>query len=180
MAVRWREAEGIARAALSGFVEPSVGTATHYHADYVLPKWAFQLAKIEQLGRHIFYRFPGSMGKALAFNGRYSSAEHIPQLDYASLQLRADESGMIMPDAQIGTQFVPGLTVEPSASDRHAPADIGGRLDMTKTWRLNIPDPTQASSRYREVLGEVAEGEKEAAASATAMATVPGQPDAHP
>src|SRR5437868_6142648 len=30
----WREAEAIAAAALSGYVEKSVGLATHYHADY--------------------------------------------------------------------------------------------------------------------------------------------------
>ena len=80
-AAAWREAETVARAALAGYVEPSVGTATHYHADYVLPKWAFQLGKIAQLGRHIFYRFPGGWGRPAAFSGQYSGIERIPAMN---------------------------------------------------------------------------------------------------
>jgi len=52
----WKQAERIAAAALDGFVERSVGAATHYHADYVAPYWAPRLAKIVQIGAHIFYR----------------------------------------------------------------------------------------------------------------------------
>ena len=33
MAARWAESQGVAQAALDGATEPSVGTATHYHAD---------------------------------------------------------------------------------------------------------------------------------------------------
>ena len=44
--------------------------------------------------------------------------------------------------------FTPGTTVVPDVKDRHAPQDVGGRLDTTKTWRLSIPDPTQASGGY--------------------------------
>ena len=47
-----------------------------------------------------------------------------------------------------------GLTVAPEVTDRHAPSDVGGRLDVTKSWRLSIPDPVAASSRYRQALGE--------------------------
>jgi hypothetical protein len=55
----WRDAESIARAALNGYVETSVGGATHYHADYVVPVWAATMLKLTKLGRHIFYRWPG-------------------------------------------------------------------------------------------------------------------------
>lgn len=68
----WRDAEAVARAALSGYVEPSVGEATHYHADYVAPGWAPLLAKIGTIGQHIFYRFPGAPGTAAEFTGRYA------------------------------------------------------------------------------------------------------------
>ena len=34
----WREAQAVAAAALLGYVETSVGSATHYHADYVAPR----------------------------------------------------------------------------------------------------------------------------------------------
>ena len=63
----WDEARQIAQAALSGAVEPSVGMATHYHAEYVVPKWAFNLTKIKRVGMHYFYRFPGSWGRRAAY-----------------------------------------------------------------------------------------------------------------
>jgi len=56
----WADAEMVARAALNGYVETSVGAATHYHADYVVPVWAGSMLKLVKLGRHIFYRWPGA------------------------------------------------------------------------------------------------------------------------
>lgn len=146
----WREAHDIALAALGGFVEQSVGTATHYHADYVLPKWAFTLGKITQLGHHIFYRFHGNMGRPLAFNARYNGVERVPMINYAAL---ADKVGTELALAGVPI-LTEGLTVAPEVTDRHAPSDVGGRLDVTKSWRLSIPDPVAASSRYRQALGE--------------------------
>jgi len=58
----WRIAQQIASEALAGYVEKSVGSATHYHADYVAPRWAPLLAKINKIGAHIFYRWPGAWG----------------------------------------------------------------------------------------------------------------------
>ena len=57
----WRRAERIAQEVVSGtsFVE-SVGLATHYHADYVNPRWARALLRRDKIGRHIFYQLrPG-------------------------------------------------------------------------------------------------------------------------
>ncbi len=149
----WREAQAVALDALNGRIEPSVGTATHYHADYVLPKWAFTLDKIEQLGRHIFYRFDGSWGRAPAFDGRYSGVEQIPLIDYSALRVRALE-GNVASETLAAKSLVPGLTVTPEAFDRHTASDVGGRLDLTKEWRLTIPDPVESTQRYRRALGE--------------------------
>lgn len=145
MAGPWRQAQEVARAALAGYVEKSVGTATHYHADYVLPKWAFQLAKIEQLGRHIFYRFNGNWGRAKFLSGHYTGQERIPAINLLALRQR------IASDEASAQTFETGLTVPPHVTDRHAQTDVGGRLDVTKEWRLTIPDPVSASSRYRAV-----------------------------
>ena len=68
----WKIAEMVARQALYGYVEPSVGEATHYHADYVAPVWAPVLAKVASIGQHIFYRWPGAGGEPAAFTGRYA------------------------------------------------------------------------------------------------------------
>lgn len=150
MAGPWRQAREIAKAALAGHVEKSVGTATHYHADYVLPKWAFNLAKIEQLGRHIFYRFQGGWGRSSALSGRYSGVEAIPQLNMDALKARLMAEG----DEAFAQRTVPGLSVTPHVTDRHAATDVGGRIDTKKEWRLAIPDPVEASTRYRAIVDE--------------------------
>ena len=67
----WSESRTVATAAPNGYVEASVGQATHYHATYVAPYWAPKLHKISQIGAHIFYRWPGSWGQRGAFTGRY-------------------------------------------------------------------------------------------------------------
>lgn len=143
MASYWAESRSVAEDALAGGTEPSVGTATHYHADYVLPKWAFTLSKITQIGAHIFYRFPGRWGKTNMLSDRWSGHEAIPALDFARLRAElGDRDG----ETRL---FGNGLTVPPDVTDRHAAADVGGRLNTTTQWRLTIPDPVQASSGYR-------------------------------
>ena len=71
----WSRARDVALAALSGFVARDVGSATHYHADYVFPRWGPQMVKIVQLGAHIFYRYPGPAGAPQALTGRYGGGE---------------------------------------------------------------------------------------------------------
>jgi spore germination cell wall hydrolase CwlJ-like protein len=56
----WAGARSIADDALNGYVDLDVGGATHYHADYVVPTWATTMLKLVKVGRHIFYRWPGS------------------------------------------------------------------------------------------------------------------------
>ena len=51
----WVESQFVAAAVLSGARVRPLLTAHHYHADYVRPKWASRVAKIQQIGRHIFY-----------------------------------------------------------------------------------------------------------------------------
>ncbi len=54
-AAAWRRAETVAAAALSGPGRPELAGAMNYHADYVRPRWAAQLARTAEIGRHIFY-----------------------------------------------------------------------------------------------------------------------------
>ncbi len=57
----WHTAVRIAEAVSDGKTYVSdVGSATHYHANYVRPRWARQLVKMDVIGHHIFYRLrPG-------------------------------------------------------------------------------------------------------------------------
>ena len=73
----WARSVFVARQALDGFVYRPVGSATHYHADYVFPYWAATLVKLRQIGAHIFYRMTGPAGKADAFDGRYEGGETV-------------------------------------------------------------------------------------------------------
>jgi hypothetical protein len=169
MKAPWREAEDIARQALAGHVQASVGTATNYHADYVLPKWAFRLAKIEQIGRHIFYRHHGKWGARAAFTSVYDGRERIPAIDREALR------GRMLAAGEPAEEPVPGVTVPPAVTDRHAKTDVGGRLDVTREWRLSIPDPVAASAKYRAAVaaGTPAAPEAELAAAAPRTALAP-------
>ncbi|MGV9006425.1 MAG: cell wall hydrolase [Brevundimonas sp.] len=81
----WTRARGAAERALDGHVATRVGTATHYHADYVHPWWAPTLDKLTQVGSHIFYRWKGAYGETGAFSQTY--AGHEPKIDEARLAL---------------------------------------------------------------------------------------------
>jgi len=77
----WTRARSVAERALAGHVATKVGTATHYHADYVHPWWSPTLAKITQIGAHIFYRWKGAAGDSGAFRQAYATRE--PRIDEA-------------------------------------------------------------------------------------------------
>ena len=157
----WRNAQALARDALSGYEVAEVGTATHYHADYVVPYWAFRLGKIGQIGRHIFYRFPGSPGRSASFYGNWAGRELIPTIDFARFQ-KEDATVELAAVSAAVPEFTPGLTVAPDVKDRHASADVGGRIDTTKSWRLTIPDPVNLNASYHSTLS----GQGEAGAAA--------------
>jgi spore germination cell wall hydrolase CwlJ-like protein len=135
----WRQARSIAEAALDGYVERSVGESTHYHADYVAPRWAPLLAKVAQIGTHIFYRWPGAWGQPRAFVGRYIGEPSDPMaLRPAKLVL-----------AKVVTEEP---VVESGPPVPRAPNDVGGLLDTSKGWTLSIPDPSETRAASSQVL----------------------------
>jgi hypothetical protein len=73
----WKRARAIAAAVLSGAIDSAVGSATHYHADWVVPYWRDSLAKIAAVHTHIFYRWAGWWGTPAAFVGRNMAAEQV-------------------------------------------------------------------------------------------------------
>jgi len=74
-AAGWDRARRVAAGALRGEVANSVGYATHYHANYVLPTWTNTLAKTDVIGAHLFYRWNGGWGQPSAFTQRYTGHE---------------------------------------------------------------------------------------------------------
>lgn len=53
----YAKAERIALEVTNGDIWlPEVGSATHYHATYVRPRWARAMEQVDKIGLHIFYR----------------------------------------------------------------------------------------------------------------------------
>lgn len=131
----WKRAEDVARRALEGHVAEAVGTATHYHADYVYPWWAPSLAKLNQIGAHIFYRWKGFPGETAAFSQTYAGRE--PVIDEARfaqprllLAETSDEAGAVV--AGEDTPGAPPRTVEINGQTRVVgTASLGGRRQPT-------------------------------------------------
>lgn len=141
----WRIAQQIAADALSGYVEPSVGSATHYHADYVAPRWAPLLAKIHKIGAHIFYRWPGAWGMPAAFTGRYIGEPRDPAAMRPAVIRTIGEDGVAIEQVVANGPITDGTML------KRAPNDVGGLLDTSKGWTLNIPLPSETGSAARAV-----------------------------
>lgn len=71
----WEQSRGLARIMLNGEVFKPVGTATHYHTDWVLPAWSAKLDKVHKEATHLFFRWTGFWGTPAAFRGRYAGIE---------------------------------------------------------------------------------------------------------
>jgi len=159
----WAQAQAVARAALAGYVEASVGQATHYHANYVSPYWAPSLAKVAQLGQHIFYRWPGAWGRPAAFSGRYIGEPRDP------LALRPAAPTLLPGEDQLaGDAFVAGPPIA------RAENDVGGLLDTTKGWTLTIPGPAEDGAAARLIARQ--EGRPAPVPAKTAEAAIAATP----
>jgi hypothetical protein len=157
----WKEAERVAQAALDGYVERAVGAATHYHADYVAPYWAPRLAKISQIGAHIFYRWPGAWGSTAAFTGRYIGEPNDP------LSLRPPLRQAVLTDGSLVPVDNPAMAGPPVP---RADNDVGGLLDTTKGWTLNIPMPSETQSATKSIADKQAKAPEAAVEPVTLAA----------
>jgi spore germination cell wall hydrolase CwlJ-like protein len=73
----WQRALAVADSAMTGSIFKAVGTATHYHADRIVPYWRDTLAKVAVVGPHIFYRMSGAAGLKAALSGTIEPGEAI-------------------------------------------------------------------------------------------------------
>mgnify|MGYP002336097602 CR=1 FL=1 len=127
----WNRARSVAERALAGHVATRVGTATHYHADYVRPWWAPTLNKLTQIGAHIFYRWKGVYGEPAAFRQRYAGRE--PLIDEARfsrprLQVALAADPELLAAAEAGLAEAGLRTVEIDGQTRVVGvASLGGR-----------------------------------------------------
>jgi len=73
----WDRARALAKQMLAGATAPSVGYATHYHTDWVVPYWSASLDKVAAVGTHLFFRWKGWWGTPPAFRGGSSADEPV-------------------------------------------------------------------------------------------------------
>ncbi|QSF55367.1 cell wall hydrolase [Brevundimonas fontaquae] len=152
----WERARKAAERALNGAVAQEVGTATHYHADYVHPWWAPTVAKVTQIGAHIFYRWKGVYGETAAFRKTYNGRE--PAIDEARfsrprLTIAAGAAtGGADPDAVVAD--APLRTVEVDGRQRVVGViSLGGRRLPTRdevaaiNARLSAVDPSSTTPK---------------------------------
>ena len=76
-AAAWTRARDVANKALAGAVDKTVGYATHYHTDWVVPYWQSSLDKIAAVHTHLFFRWSGWWGTPGAFNRQVQSSEPV-------------------------------------------------------------------------------------------------------
>jgi Cell Wall Hydrolase len=118
----WDRVRAIARAALNGYVETSVGLATHYHTQWVVPVWRTDLVKLRTIGAHIFYSWKGRQVSANGLRTSYAGFEpplipglsadaavlgeegNITDLPMGSFSATPDQNGPIAP---LGTNTTP-------------------------------------------------------------------------
>lgn len=74
----WARAIRVAGDMLSGQVQASVGTATHYHTYAVTPSWNRSLVMTAAIGAHFFHRWQGYWGTPGAFRQVYAGGEPLP------------------------------------------------------------------------------------------------------
>ncbi len=100
----WKRAEDVADHALNGYVASQVGTATHYHADYVAPYWSAARLKLTQIGKHIFYRWRGAAGEPAAFTQRYAGNE--PDIDENKYKVNRFAANTAIAQLKANTEIV--------------------------------------------------------------------------
>ena len=141
----WAHAREIAVAALSGQVYAPVGSATFYHANYVLPYWASSFDKVATIGAHIFYRWKSGLENALAFRQPYSGAE--PSLSGRTSAASEMAGGSSTYKAQ---ELVNGVLIHRGAAPAAAVAAVSAPL-TTASAALPV-----ASGKRIKVLADMA------------------------
>ncbi len=117
----WGNARGLARIMLTGEVFKPVGSATHYHTDWVLPAWSAKLDKVHRESTHLFFRWMGWWGNLAAFKGRHLGSEPVvTQLVPLSPSHAMSRDGDILLEGQLDA-----MLADQSDHDAKDPQNIG-------------------------------------------------------
>lgn len=115
----WALARAVADAALGGSVFAPVGSATHYHANYVSPWWAPSLTRIGAVGSHIFYRWHDHLADALTYRQAYSG--HEGGMTIAAAATSGDTTGVRIIRGGDAPDQAGGVTIHRGLAEADAP-----------------------------------------------------------
>jgi spore germination cell wall hydrolase CwlJ-like protein len=128
-AAAWKRALSLAQQALDGFVDRSVGTATHYHASYVTPWWSGHLERLATVGPHIFYRW------AHGRHGADGDRQHlVAEQDYEALVEKSTRVArdLDMPqDSAAAQAFANATSAMPAVEPGRAKMSPGSTIFMS-------------------------------------------------
>jgi spore germination cell wall hydrolase CwlJ-like protein len=144
----WKRAFAVADEAMTGAIFRPVGTATHYHADRIVPYWRDTLVKVAVVGPHIFYRMMGAAGLRAALSGAVVPGEVID----ARIALVPGVAGSLAAPAAAAASVEPESVAATPASLPTSAADVAGngvRLSDTQagTFVLKL-DPDAYAGSY--------------------------------
>ena len=150
----WTRATRRAAAMLNGSVDRSVGWATHYHTDWVVPYWSSTLDKIARVRTHLFFRWRGGWGTGAAFRQRPMAVE--PAVSRIAWLSAAHQP---TPAEAAALTNVPDPSLAPAAAPLpgELAADAAGPLAQTAAVAPG-PALVPAASRELRVTGQSTNG----------------------
>ncbi|MCJ2179780.1 cell wall hydrolase [Novosphingobium album (ex Hu et al. 2023)] len=113
----WNAARHQAALALSGAVDEDVGSATHYHADYVTPWWSSELQPVTKIEGHIFYVWKGAFGWLPRHHIPTNAEPPIPEFDVTR---PADAEAGVESHANLAASHVATMAAGENASSATA------------------------------------------------------------
>lgn len=144
----WENSRAVARMALAGYVERSVGLATHYHTRFVVPVWRTDLIKLRTIGAHIFYGWRGRERSGRGLRASYAAVE--PALWPTLLPYAATIADSGLPEDPTIATFAPSpatpedrpvaISAAPKAPSKPIEADAGRGALVTRGSTLKLDD----------------------------------------
>ncbi len=155
MASYWQRARKVAEEALAGQVYAPVGYSTHYHTNWVVPYWSSSLAKVANVGTHIFYRWAGGWGKPPAFAQRYAGAEPVINLAVCapalqSRRMRSMSRRLMQPPRRRPKPIPPGPMPPASTASSGPCCAATSRLQGPAVGKLLADQATQVDVRDKD------------------------------
>ncbi|MBV7266316.1 cell wall hydrolase [Erythrobacter ani] len=131
-------ARKLAEEALNGRVDQSIGTATHYHANYVDPWWAGRLDRVAIVGPHIFYKWRGSAGVI----GKQRRLE--TEVEFREMVAKRREQDLAGIDANVGGEQAAQLALAPY----NAPSPATAVRPISSNTHYTTVENIEANGRW--------------------------------